>query len=396
MTSTTADCTASPDSASAAWGAVWAMALGVFSLVTAEFLPASLLTPMGQGLGVSEGQAGQAVTVTALMALVGGLTIVPLARTLDRRHVLLGLCCLLIASNLLVAVAPSLPLMLLARIFLGLALGGFWAIAAATTMRLVPTAEIPKALSIIFSGVPLATITAAALGSYLGDLFGWRMVFFMAAGLGGLTLIAQLITLPRMAPNHAAGAGTMLKVLKRPGVGIGMLAVAMVFTAHFAGFTYLRAFLENNAGFHITGISTLLLAFGVANLIATLVGGRLLEHHMPRMLCGTALFMGLALACLALLGTQSSWMASAMVIVWGLGFGATPVSWSTWITRIVPDEAESAGALFGAAIQTAIALGAAAGGVLVDATGAPGMMLTSGIVLLITLALIGSRVKLTA
>ncbi len=55
-----------------AWGAVFAMTLGVFGLVTAEFLPASLLTPMAGSLGVTEGVAGQAVTATAAVALVRG------------------------------------------------------------------------------------------------------------------------------------------------------------------------------------------------------------------------------------------------------------------------------------------------------------------------------------
>ena len=50
-----------------AWRAVYSLGLGVFGLITAEFLPASLLTPMAASLGVSEGMAGQAVTATALV-----------------------------------------------------------------------------------------------------------------------------------------------------------------------------------------------------------------------------------------------------------------------------------------------------------------------------------------
>src|SRR6201991_2996817 len=92
-----------PEEVPAAWPAVFAMALGTFALVTAEFLPASLLTPMASSLGVTEGMAGQTVTVTALIALVTSLFISVLTRNIDRRVVLLSFSVLLVASNLLVA-----------------------------------------------------------------------------------------------------------------------------------------------------------------------------------------------------------------------------------------------------------------------------------------------------
>nr|MBA2814145.1 MFS transporter [Candidatus Pantoea persica] len=123
------------------------MAFGVFGLITAEFLPVSLLTPIAASLRVSEGQAGQTVTVTAL----------------------------------LVALAGNLTLLLLARVLLGMAIGGFWTLATAITMRLVPKDQVPRALSIVFSGISLATIIAAPLGSYLGSLICWRNIFMLCS-----------------------------------------------------------------------------------------------------------------------------------------------------------------------------------------------------------------------
>ncbi|HBO79397.1 MAG TPA: MFS transporter, partial [Cupriavidus sp.] len=133
---------AAPQAASSepAWGAVFAMALGVFGLVTAEFLPASLLTPMADSLGVTEGVAGQTVTATATVALVASLLTAAATRTIDRRRVLLAFSILLIASNLAVAFATNLTTILIGRVVLGIALGGFWTMATATAMRLVPAA----------------------------------------------------------------------------------------------------------------------------------------------------------------------------------------------------------------------------------------------------------------
>ena len=158
----------------------------------AEFLPASLLTPMASSLGVSEGMAGQAVTATALVALVTGLLIATATRNIDRRWVLMFFSVLQIVSSLMVAFAGSLAFLLLGRLLLGIAIGGFWAMSTATAMRLVPAAHVPKALAIIFSAVSVATVVAAPLGSYLGELIGWRNVFILCAIPSLLALLWQL------------------------------------------------------------------------------------------------------------------------------------------------------------------------------------------------------------
>jgi predicted MFS family arabinose efflux permease len=118
--------------------AVFSLAMRVFGLLTAKYLPASLLTPMAFDLGVSEALAGQAVTVTAIVAMVAGLVVPRLTRSFDRRVVLLAFTVLMIASNLLVALSSSLAVLLVMRLLLGVALGGYWSMAAAVAMRLVP------------------------------------------------------------------------------------------------------------------------------------------------------------------------------------------------------------------------------------------------------------------
>ena len=186
-----------------AWRAVYSLGLGVFGLITAEFLPASLLTPMAASLGVSEGMAGQAVTATALVALVTGLLITPATKNIDRRWVLMFFSVLQIISSLLVAFAPTLHVLLMGRLLLGVAIGGFWAMSTATAMRLVPADKVPKALAVIFSSVSIATVVAAPLGSYLGSLIGWRNVFILCILPSMLALLWQLWVLPSMKPESS-------------------------------------------------------------------------------------------------------------------------------------------------------------------------------------------------
>ncbi|MEF3091024.1 MFS transporter [Raoultella sp. WB_B2P2-3] len=377
-----------------AWRAVYALALGVFGLIVAEFLPASLLTPMAASLGVSEGMAGQAVTATALVALVTGLLITPATRNIDRRWVLMFFSLLQIISSMMVAFAPSLELLLLGRLLLGVAIGGFWSMSTATAMRLVPAAYVPKALAIIFSAVSIATVVAAPLGSYLGGLIGWRNVFIICALPSLAALFWQLWVLPSMRPESAGSFATLFKVLRRPGMLGGMLATILIFSGHFAFFTYLRPFLETVAQASVEGVSLILLGFGLANFVGTSIAG----HLLARSLRLTLALVPFAMSILALMMVTFGHLMlldGLMVAMWGFAFGLVPVGWSTWLATTVPDEAESAGGLLVASIQLAISAGAAGGGAVFDITGASGVFTGSGVLLLsaMIIVLVGVRVK---
>ncbi|GAA0229864.1 MFS transporter [Marinomonas primoryensis] len=364
-----------------AWGAVIAMTLGVFGLVTAEFLPASLLTPMAFDLSITEGMAGQAVSATAILAVITSLLTATVTRRMDRRYVLLVFSVLLIISNILVALAPNFLLLLAGRVLLGIALGGFWTMAAATVMRLVPDKSVPRALAILFSGVSAATIFAAPLGSYLGGVIGWRNVFLLASLLGVLALFVQFFTLPRMQPQGRATLRTLIAVMNRPRMKFGLFMLVLIFTGHFALFTYVRPFLENVTGVATAGVSGILLGFGIANFIGTHIAGVLIARSLRLTLTLMPLIIGLAgIGMVSVQGDIAS--TAVLVAIWGMAFGGVPVAWSTWITRSVPDEAESGGGLLVAAIQVGIGAGAAAGGLVFDVSGALGVFTIAAIILL--------------
>ncbi|WP_230719733.1 MFS transporter [Martelella mediterranea] len=380
-----------------AWGAVTAMTLGVFGLVTAEFLPASLLTPIAADLGISEGAAGQAVTMTAMFGFAASLLISAAARGADRRHMMMIFSVLLIVSNLMVAFAQGVYMLLAGRVLLGIALGGFWAMSTAVTMRLVPPGLVPRALSILMSGVSAATVFAAPVGSYLGEIIGWRGVFLLASLLGAISLVAQWRSLPSMRPAGMARLRTLGEVLLRPGIGIGMMAVLLVFGGHFVFFTYLRAYLETRGGFSIEAIAIILLGFGIANFFGTVLAGRMAQLSLRLTLVLVPLSMGtLAMVMVAFGGNPMSDTVS--VVLWGMIFGGVPVAWSSWIARTVSDEAESAGGLFVATIQLAIALGAGLGGIVFDAAGGTGTVFASGVLLLLsaTTVMFGVRIRASA
>lgn len=378
--------------AAPAWMAVFSLAMGVFGLLTAEYLPASLLTPMASDLGVSEALAGQAVTVTAVVALFAGLLVPGLTRGLDRRQVLLGFSVLMIASNLLVGLSSGLEFMLVMRVLLGIALGGFWSMAAAVAMRLVPATSVPRALSIIFSGIAVGTVVSVPLGSYLGGLYGWRSAFFVAAAVGTLILMFQWFTLPAMAPRKMLRTASVLRLLRRPGITIGMLGCVLAHTGQFALFTYIRPALESVAHIDVDRLSLMLLGFGVANFVGTLLASWLIERSLRVTLALMPALVGLAAFGMIMLPVELPGLM-LLVAFWGLAFGGVPVAWSNWVARAVPDQAETAGGMVVAAVQSSIATGAALGGLVFGTSGVTGVFMTAGAVMLLAALVIAIWVR---
>ena len=174
------------------------MALCVALLIASEFMPVSLLTPIARDLHATDGMAGQAISISGLFAVVTSLLIATFAARFDRRHVLMGLTAVMLLSLVVIALAPNFVILMIARALLGIVIGGFWSLATATVMRLVPAESIPKALGIVYTGNAVATAFAAPIGSYLGGIIGWRGVFWAMTPFVVANLIWQWISLPSL------------------------------------------------------------------------------------------------------------------------------------------------------------------------------------------------------
>lgn len=375
------------------WSAVFAVAFCVACLITVEFLPVSLLTPMAQDLGISEGIAGQSVTVTAFVAMFASLFITQAIGATNRRYVVILFSILLTLSCLLVSFSNSFTLLLIGRACLGLALGGFWAMSASLTMRLVPVRTVPKALSVIFGAVSIALVIAAPLGSFLGGIIGWRNVFNGAAVMGVLCTLWVLKALPSLPGEPAHQKQNMLSLLQRPGVMAGMIAIFMSFAGQFAFFTYIRPVYMNLAGFDVDGLTLVLLSFGIASFVGTSLSSVILKRSVKLALAGAPLVLALSALVLVLWGSDKI-VAAGIAIIWGLAFALVPVGWSTWITRSLADQAEKAGSIQVAVIQLANTCGAAIGGLALDRLGLTSPLIISGALMLLTALLVTLKVRI--
>ena len=356
------------ESRRSAWGAVCSMTLCVLVLIASEFMPMSLLTPIATDLGVSEGNTGQAISISGIFAVFTSLFIATITRRLDRRVVVLGLTMLLMLSGLAVTFAPSFPALMLGRALLGISIGGFWSMSTSIVMRLVSHDEVPKALALLNAGNAIAATISAPLGSLLGSYIGWRGAFFLVVPVGLLALVWQWISLPTLPPRRDRGSGNVFRLLGRPPVALGMAAILLLFMGQFALFTYLRPFLEQVTHLGIESLSLSLLVMGLAGAAGTWAIGRLLTHRLFSILIAIPFLMAaIALAMIALGDLEAPVFVS--LVGWGFLGTAAPVGWGTWLSRALPDEAEAGGGLQVAIIQLAITAGASLGGLLFDAFG---------------------------
>jgi len=392
MTATIANTLPEPQLESASWSAVFAIAVCAFALVASEFLPVSLLTPMARDLNVSEGMAGQGIAISGAFAVFTSLFISALAGNLNRKTLLLGLTAAMGVSGAIVALASNYFIYMLGRALIGVVVGGFWSMSAATAIRLVPPRDVPRALAIVNGGNALATVVAAPMGAYLGTVIGWRGAFLCLVPVSLMALAWQWRALPAMpAAVPGSGGGHVFRaftLLARPGVVVGMSACGLLFMGQFGLFTYIRPFLETVTGVHGTTISLMLLVMGAAGLIGTVLIGRVLQRRFYQTLVVIPLLMAATALALVALG---AWPAAvvALLALWGLTGTSAPVGWWAWVARVFPKDAEAGGGLLVAVVQLSIALGSTVGGLLFDASGYAATFITSA-------ALLGSCAVLTA
>jgi predicted MFS family arabinose efflux permease len=375
------------------WSAVGSMALCVTLLIAAEFMPVSLLTPIAHDLNATVGMAGQAISISGLFAVLTSLLIATIAARFDRRHVLIGLTGVMLFSLVLIASAQTFAMLMVARALLGVVIGGFWALATATVMRLVPERSVPKALGVVYMGNAAATAFAAPIGSYLGGVIGWRGVFCALVPITLANMAWQWASLPTMPPQAANPVGKLFGLLKRRHVAFGMLGVMFTFGGAFAAFTYFRPFLETRTGASVPQLSLLLLGLGMAGFAGTSGATKFVGRHLYLLLGGLPLALAGVTLCL-LAFQHSMWAVGLMLIVWGTLNSAIPVCWSTWLSKGIADVPESGGGLMVGAIQLAIMLGAALGGVLLDHLSVTATFIGGAILLVAATIIVGDGRRL--
>ncbi|GAB2844305.1 MFS transporter [Actinocorallia aurea] len=359
------------------WAAVAAVAFGTFLVVTAEQLPIGLLTAVGSELSVSEGTAGLMVTVPSLVAAVAAPLVPVLVGSLDRRVLLLALLALMTAANVGTALAPGFAVLVASRVLVGVAVGGFWAVAGGLAVRLAVPAHVPRATAVVFGGVGAANVFGVPIGTLLGEFTGWRIAFAALSALALAVLVALLAVLPPLAAARPVRPALLAAQLRNPAVRVGILATFLLVTGHFAAYTFVAPALRDLSGIDARLVGPLLFGFGVAGMAGNFAAGAALARRAHRTVLVIAVALAAVLPLFPLLG-RSPVGGIVLLLVWGLAYGGVSVGLQTWMIRVAPRAVEAASALWVSVFNLSIGLGALVGGLVVDAVSPRGVLWLGG------------------
>ncbi|MFD8483022.1 MFS transporter [Kitasatospora sp. NPDC059673] len=378
------------------WLSVVAVMLGIFSIVTTEILPIGLLTSIGSDFAVSDGTAGLMMTMPGFLAAISAPLVTAATARIDRRTMLGAFMVLLAFANGLAVVAPSYGLVVVSRVLVGVTIGGFWSIAAGVADRLVPADQVGRAVSVIFSAVPLGSVLGVPVGTFIGDVAGWRAAFVVMGALSVGVVVLLLAVTPPLPPAEATRLSVLGGLFRRVNIRFALLLTFLVVLAHFGAYTYLTPFLEQvtHAGPEL--ITVFLLTYGAAGITGNFLGASLVARRPRTGFGAAAALLGGATLLLPVLGGSKTGAVS-LLFVWGVAYGAVPVASRTWFVKAAPDAPEAASVLFTSSFQATISLGALVGGGIVDRTSPSTVMALGGItaVLVVLAALTHSARGLT-
>lgn len=362
------------------WLGVLAIALGALSLVVTEFLPVGLLPGIARDLGIAEGTAGLAVTATAILGfLAAPVTAIAIGRV-DRKRVLLDLTALLIVSSVLSWKAQDFTMLLLARVILGIGVGGFWAISITAAAKLVPPEKVHAASSLVFAGISIGSVIAVPAGSYIGAHSDWRQPFLGASVLAVLCFVLQLIFLPSLKMKQGVRMGDFFGLLKSARIRAIFLTVICIVAGQYAGYTFVTPYLEQITRLDTSIVSGLLFAYGVATVVGNFVGGALAGRNLHNTVVATVWIFVLSLAGMAVFAT-SPLLAGIALLVWALSWGMAPVGTQLWLFNATPHAPEAAQAMNTSVFQLSIGLGSLVGGIAVNTAGLQSSMWLAALIL---------------
>lgn len=359
------------------WLAILSLAFGAAVIVMTEFVPVGFLPRAASDLDISLGLAGTMVLAPGLGAAVSAPVIVVAAGRLDRRRMIVLLATLVVLSNGLAALAPDFAVVLVARLLLGVAIGGFWAVVPPLGARLAgPEAGI-RATSVILAGLSVGTVIGLPAGQLLGDLIGWRATFGVVAGAALLAFAAQATLLPRLASSAGMRFVNLAAVLRRP-VARAILIVGGVATVgQFSASTFVTPFLLERAQLSSGAATALFFGYGAAGIGGTVAEAALLARSPIWTFVAAAVTFGVLLVMLPLAAGVPV-VVGLLCVGWGLVWGVVPLALQTLMLTVTPGTPEASAAVLMSLLQLGIAAGSAMGGLVVDSAGLDALFLVSG------------------
>ena len=345
---------------------LYALTAGAFGIGTTEFVIMGLLMQVAADLQVSIAAAGLLISGYALGVFVGAPLLTAATQRMPRKAVLVALMIVFTLGNLACALAPNYELLMTARVITSLAHGTFFGVGAVVATGLVSEDRKASAISIMFTGLTVATLLGVPAGAWLGLEYGWRATFWAVTAIGvfATVIIATLVPADRSALAPLAFRDE-LRVVGRPQVLLGLLMTVLGFGGMFTVYAYIQPLLTQVTGFADAAVSPILLVFGVGMIVGNLVGGRFADRRLATALLGTLALLALVMGAMGF-ALHSRWAMVLFTGLLGAAAFATVSPLQLWVLQKARDAQSLASSLNIGAFNLGNALGAWLGGVVIS------------------------------
>jgi predicted MFS family arabinose efflux permease len=294
------------------------LALGIFAMVTSEFVVAGLMPQMADGLDATIPEIGYLITAFAAAMAFGGPFLTVALLKMRQKPALLVLFAIFLVGNVLAALAPDYRTMLVARVITGIASQAFFGVSISLCAQLTRPEVRGRAIAVALNGLMLGTLLGLPLSTVIGEHLGWRAAFWAITGLTVLAALATLAGVPRIERAEDGGGSLRqeLGAFRNPRLWLTLTTSTFVIGATFSAFSYLNPILTEVTGFSTGTVPLLLIAYGAATVIGNTIVGRFADRHtVPVLLIGLLLNLGF-LAGFAVLAQLS---VPAVALMMGIG-----------------------------------------------------------------------------
>jgi len=345
--------------------ALYALTAGAFGIGTTEFVIMGLLMQVATDLQVSIAAAGLLISGYALGVFVGAPLLTAVTGRMPRKAVLVVLMVVFTLGNLACALAPNYTVLMIARVITSLAHGTFFGVGAVVATGLVAEDRKASAISIMFTGLTVATLLGVPAGAWLGLHYGWRSTFWAVTAIG----VIATIVIAMLVPKDRGDAVPMafreeLKAVASPQVLLGLLMTVLGFGGMFTVYTYIQPLLTEVAGFADAAVSPILLVFGVGMIVGNLLGGKFADRRLLPALLGTLIALTAVMGLMTFV-LHSQWAMVLFVGLLGAAAFATVSPLQLWVLQKATGAQSLASSLNIGAFNLGNAFGAWLGGVVI-------------------------------